>query len=153
MRMDNIKTEHDRAIEFRNRINAMNFCIGLITNELKSIVYSPDFSKLPEDTMQQMVLSRAKAIRFWVIVRDKYQDAYLQDMINKASQSSLEELQMTMEEAMEMMDIHDLARPVVMPNSVHKPKVEPSIEKKDKKDAANTSDDEILKELMAQQNA
>lgn len=147
MRMQSIKAEHDRAVEFKRRNEGMKFCIELIRGELVTIMTSPDFKKLPEDTKEAECISRAKAIVFWTGVKAHYEDEYLKAMINTAARIDMEELNITLDQAMHIAE----GGMIDIPEKKAEQKPVPATPVKG--DPKSLSDDEMLDQLMARQDA
>ena len=63
---------------------------------------SEQFKDLPRDQQEMVVISRARAIRFWKVHVGDYMDANVASWINVAAASKGESMKITLEEAVEI---------------------------------------------------
>jgi len=152
MGMQSMKQNFDTAVEVKRRHEAVGFMLSIIEFELREILSSPDFHKLPEKEREQMVVSRAKAILFWRIQLDSYMDENVAAWINRAAQSRSPEIDISLEEAIslytdkhkEFLPSDEDARRAATAIAKTEELVETEEEKKD-----SVSDSDILEQLMA----
>jgi len=142
MRIDTKKKMFTLALETKRFYEAANFIIGTIENELKEILSSPDISKLEKKDVEHLVITRAKAVRFWEIQIDDYMEEVISSFVNSAVRAKSPLMEIGLKEAIkkygpEGFDV-TFAEPEEVPDPV------PA-------ESKTLSNEDILDQLMAEQ--
>lgn len=143
MRMPSMKESFDTAVKVKSRHEAVHFMLNTIENELKDIVMSDDFDTLDYDTQESLVVPRAKALKYWRVQLDTFMDKNVASWINTAAMSRSKELDISLESVLKNSGVADriAKRPIKeSPVLVSEPKAK-----------ADSTDQEILTQLMAQE--
>ncbi|KKL66554.1 hypothetical protein LCGC14_2143830, partial [marine sediment metagenome] len=101
MRMDRIKSYFTAMVEVKRSHEAARFMIGLIEDDLRDYVTSPDFQKLPMDAQEDIAISRERAIRYWNVQLDDFMEKNTSAWINAAKTVKAEELNVTLDEVLQ----------------------------------------------------
>jgi len=144
MSMTSMKQNFDTAAEVKKRHEAVCFMLSIIESELKEIISSPDFGKLGTEQKEQLVISRAKAIRFWKLQLDDYMDKNISAWINRAAQAKSKELDMSLRDV-----VTEYGDMTFIPHEEDTKK--PEEEEKPVAEEIPDSDEDILGQLIAGQ--
>jgi hypothetical protein len=97
--MVNIKRNFGTAVEVKQRYDAVQFMLGLLEKQITEILGSPDFVNLPKEEREQMIVARARAIKYWTIQLNDFMDQNLGAWMNTAGRVRSKELDITFEQA------------------------------------------------------
>lgn len=166
MQVKDLRKYLDTGIKFKAQVDAFEFQLNLIEGQLKDILDSDDLENLPEDVQANMIIPRVRALRYWKIQLDDYKDKHLIALVNVLKNVKNTELDVTLEEAkryfvtpdVETLDVEledakrkakEAAAETVDEVQVeYDPDADPVEESEDSR-----SDDDILKQLMAEQKS
>ena len=138
------------ALEAKKFYEGAQFIISKFTEELKEILHSPDIDKLERPVFEQLVISKAKAIRYWEVQIDDYMDEVLAAFMNIAGKvdSPLLDIEISQVVTKYGPEGITIPTPEVEPIEVVPPVrgVSSAVDVKEKEEPSN---EDILEQLMA----
>ena len=138
--MDTKKKYLATAVEVKKRYEAAIFMIGLIETEITEILSSEQFKDLPRDQQEMIVVSRARAVRYWKVQVGDFMEENTAAWINAAASAKTGSMEITLEGAVA---IHG-----GNPDDVSLPEPEPEEEEET---SSKSTDADILATLMSEE--
>lgn len=147
--MTTIKKEFATMREFKQRVDALNFVIGMWKLEIEDVIHSPDFKELSREELEELIMPNALAIRFWKTQLDDFVDRTMATWKNRAGKATSAMMKLTLEEAIEEYSYFpEGSEKLIIPEAVISEAVVPEVEETKEIEATVKEDDALLQSMI-----